>query len=68
MTRFFVGLGAEESSAQVMAKQLLKRAGQLAVERQISYLQATEKLLKQVLEARHGGESPTNRDLKREDP
>jgi len=63
VTRLFVQLGAENKSAEVMAKQLLKRARQLSLERGISFVEATEKLLKQVIEARSGGESPMNSDL-----
>jgi hypothetical protein len=50
----FVNLGAVETSAQVMAAQLLKRAGQIAEARDISKLEAVETLLKQVVEARQG--------------
>jgi hypothetical protein len=50
----FVNLGATEESAQVMAAQLLKRAGQIAEERDISKLESLETLLKQVIEARQG--------------
>jgi hypothetical protein len=50
----FVNLGAAEEQAKVMAAQLLKRAGQIADERNISKVKATETLLKQVIEARKG--------------
>lgn len=50
----FENLGAEKDSAKVMAKQLLKRAQQIADERGIPYLKAVESLLKQVVEARNG--------------
>ena len=50
----FVNLGAPEKQAEVMASQLLKRAEQIAQERDISKVEATERLLKQVLEARQG--------------
>ena len=50
----FVNLGAPEKQAEVMASQLIKRAKQIAQERDISKVEATERLLKQVLEARQG--------------
>ena len=50
----FVNLGAPEKQAEVMAAQLLKRAEQIALERDISKIEATESLLKQILEARQG--------------
>ena len=50
----FRNLGAEFAQSQVMAKQLLKRSEQLAVERNISLVEATETLLKQVVRARQG--------------
>jgi len=50
----FVNLGAPEKQAEVMASQLLKRAQQIAEERNISKVEATETLLKQVIEARQG--------------
>jgi len=54
IARIFVNLGAAEKQAEVMASQLLKRAEQIAVERKISKVEATETLLKQVIEARQG--------------
>ena len=50
----FVNLGAPDKQAAVMASQLIKRADQIAQERDISKAEATESLLKQVLEARRG--------------
>ena len=50
----FVNLGAPEKQAVVMASQLIKRAEQIAQERDISKVEATERLLKQVFEARQG--------------
>ena len=50
----FVTLGAPEKQAEVMASQLIKRAAQIAQERDISKVEATERLLRQVLEARQG--------------
>ena len=64
VSRIFVGLGADPDPAKVMAKQLLKRAAQIAEERQISYIEATQTLLNQVVAARQGGEDPINSDLK----
>lgn len=54
VARIFVNLGAAEGPATVMAQQLLKRAEQIAAERGISKVEATENLLKQVIEARQG--------------
>ena len=57
ITQLFVNLGAQSDQAKVMAAQLLKRAVQIAEERQISKVEATETLLKQVIQARNGEES-----------
>ncbi len=57
VTRLFQHWGASELQARTMASQLLKRAGQLSEERGISKLEATENLLKQVIEARQDGGS-----------
>jgi len=57
ITQLFVNLGAQPDQAKVMAAQLLKRAVQIAEERQISKVEATETLLKQVIQARNGEES-----------
>ena len=57
ITQLFVNLGAQSGQAKVMAAQLLKRAVQIAEERQISKVEATETLLKQVIQARNGEES-----------
>jgi hypothetical protein len=50
----FLQMGAPEEQAEVMASQLLKRAGQIASERDISIIEAVEILLKQVVEAQQG--------------
>jgi 5,10-methenyltetrahydromethanopterin hydrogenase len=55
VTELFVSLGASVEQAETMARQLLKRAGQLAHEQGISKLEATEALLKKVVEARRNG-------------
>ncbi|MEO0510782.1 MAG: hypothetical protein AAF065_13095 [Verrucomicrobiota bacterium] len=54
VTSLFVKLGAEKMQAEVMARQLLRRAQQIAQERGISEVDALGTLLKQVVEARHG--------------
>lgn len=54
VTQLFVNLGADSTQAKVMAAQLLKRAAQIAEEREISIVEATETLLKQVIQARSG--------------
>lgn len=51
----FEQLGASEERARIMASQLLKRAGQIAEEEGISSVEATERLLRKVFEARQGG-------------
>ncbi len=61
VTRLFVNLGAEPAQATVMASQLLKRASQIAEARGISMVESTESLLKQVVEARRGEGSGTDR-------
>ena len=50
----FLQMGAPEEQTEVMASQLLKRAGQIASERDISIIEAVEILLKQVVEAQQG--------------
>lgn len=54
VTRLFINMGAEPKPAEVMARQLIKRAHQIADERGITLVEATQHLLKQVLEARQG--------------
>ena len=52
VSALLIQLGASAQQAPVMAAQLLKRAEQLAAERQLSQLEALETLLRQVIEAR----------------
>jgi len=52
VTRLFINMGAEPQQAEIMASQLIKRAHQIAHERGITVVEASENLLKQVLEAR----------------
>ena len=47
----FFKMGASEEQAKTMASQLFKRAGQIALDRDISIVEAVEILLKQVIEA-----------------
>ena len=54
IARIFINLGATEKQAPILAAQLLKRADQIAEERNISKIDATQTLLKQVVEARQG--------------
>jgi hypothetical protein len=54
VAQIFMNLGAPEAQAKVMAAQLLKRASQIAQERNISEVEAVETLLKQVIAARQG--------------
>jgi len=59
----FVRMGAPDAQAQVMASQLLKRAGQIAEERSIPVLEAIGNLLRKVIEARQGGGSGSESDF-----
>lgn len=54
VTMIFVNMGADPVQAKTMAAQLLKRARQIADERDTTELEALETLLKQVIEARNG--------------
>ena len=47
----FLKMGAPEKQAHTMASQLLKRAGQVAEEREITQVEAVQTLLKQIIEA-----------------
>lgn len=70
LTSILQRLGAEESSAEVMAKQLLKRADQMAVERSTTRIEALDYLLKVTIAGREGqvyeGEPPGNGTTKRD--
>jgi hypothetical protein len=61
----FIKMGAPEKQAKVMASQLLKRAGQIAEERNISIIEAAQSLLKQVIQAQQDSVSGSDNDLKR---
>ena len=50
----FLKMGAPEKQAKNMASQLLKRAGQIASDRDTSIVESVEILLKQVVEAQSG--------------
>ena len=50
----FLQMGAPEEQAEVMASQLLKRAGQIALDRDILIIEAVGILLKQVVGAQQG--------------
>ncbi|MCH2035688.1 MAG: hypothetical protein MK120_01910 [Puniceicoccaceae bacterium] len=54
VTALFEQLGAQTEQASVLAKQLLKRAEQLSIERKISLVESTDSLLRQVIRARQG--------------
>ena len=54
VTALFEQLGAHPDQASVLAKQLLKRAEQLSIERKISLVESTDSLLRQVIRARQG--------------
>ena len=50
----FLQMGAPEEQAEKMASQLLKRAAQIALDRDIAIVEAVEILLRQVVEAQQG--------------
>jgi hypothetical protein len=54
VTEMFMRLGADRAQAETMAAQLLKRAGQLAVERQVTREEALANLLRLVVQGRTG--------------
>ena len=54
LVKAFEHLGAASPQAEVMAKQLLKRAVQVAEERGISREEALEELLQKIISARSG--------------
>ncbi|MEM8866984.1 MAG: hypothetical protein AAGC73_01825 [Verrucomicrobiota bacterium] len=54
LVQFFEGLSASPEQAEIMARQLLKRASQIAEIEGISKVEATEKLLNKVIQARQG--------------
>lgn len=58
LTEVCVRLGAERAQARIMAAQLLKRAGQLALERGIYRETALANLLQLVVQARSGEVTP----------
>ena len=49
----FINMGAGQAQAQTMAKQLLKRARQIAQSRDMTEIEALETLLKRVIEVRN---------------
>jgi hypothetical protein len=67
VAQYFIGMGAEDAQAKVMANQLLKRAIQLSEERKISLVEATQNLLKQIATARKGLAPSLNKEVKRKD-
>lgn len=54
-------LGAVDSQAEVMARQLLRRADQVAAERGIERLQALDQLLRAVINGRNGIVDPSRK-------
>lgn len=67
VAQYFIGMGAEDAQAKVMAHQLLKRAFQLSKEREINLVEATQTLLKQIATAREGLAPCLDKDVKRKD-
>ncbi|MFP4165963.1 MAG: hypothetical protein ACLFUF_02220 [Opitutales bacterium] len=68
VARLFERLGADNGQARTMAAQLIKRASQVAEERNISVVDATESLLKQVIEARSERGSGSAKEIHRDAP
>lgn len=64
LTELFRNLGADERAAGVMARQLLKRADQMAKERSTTRIEALDYLLKVTIAGREGhvyeGQPPGN--------
>jgi hypothetical protein len=54
ISRILRNLGAEDEAARVMARQLLKRAGQLAEERSVSRVEALNYLLQVTIAGKEG--------------
>ncbi len=54
VAQLFVRMGAGAESAEVMARQLLKRADQIAVERGIERVEALDSLLRSAIRGREG--------------
>lgn len=54
LTLLLRNLGAEEPAARVMARQLLKRADQMAQERSINRIEALDYLLRVTIAGREG--------------
>lgn len=57
VTELFRRMGAAHDQAETMARQLLKRAGQIAEEQDITEVEAAQALLNKVIQARQGGSS-----------
>ena len=57
LAKAFENLGADGPQAKVMAKQLLKRAVQVAEEQGVSREEALKGLLQKIIDARSDGES-----------
>ena len=59
----FERMGADAEQAERMATQLLKRAAQIARDEGISELEALERLLRRILQARDGGANGSENGL-----
>ena len=68
IARYFSGMGADATAAQTMARQLFKRAQQLASEREIELVEATAILLKQIATARQGLAPRLDKGVKPKNP
>ena len=66
LAKVFEGLGAESKQALIMARQLLRRADQLAVEKNISRVESLKRLMRLCLEGFHGKIDPDFALTKRE--
>lgn len=71
LTLLLRNLGAEKEAAGVMAKQILKRAEQLAKDRSVSRIEALDYLIKVTIAGQQGrvyeGDPPGNRTTMRDE-
>jgi hypothetical protein len=58
LSKLFMSRGASEEQASTMAKQLQKRSEQLAVQRNISRVEAMQELLTLILKAQNDHDMP----------
>ena len=66
LSKVFEGLGAESKQALIMARQLLRRADQIAAKQNISRVESLKRLMRLCLEGFHGKIDPDFALTKRE--